>query len=68
MDLPVVVESAQAVFQAEPLRGRCQLRSGDFLSEVPPGGDPYLLKRVLVDRTDDEARTRFSNIRRAMAP
>jgi hypothetical protein len=67
-DLPVVVESAQAVFQAEPLRGRCQLVGGDFLAAVPAGGDLYILKRVLVDRTDDEARTLFTNIRRAMAP
>jgi len=66
-DLPVV-ESAQAVFQAEPLRGRCQLVGGDFLAAVPAGGDLYILKRVLVDRTDDEARTLFTNIRRAMAP
>ena len=27
-----------------------------------------MLKRVLVDRTDDEVRTLFTNIRRAMAP
>jgi SAM-dependent methyltransferase len=67
-DLPVVVESAQAVFQAEPLRGRCQLVGGDLLAAVPAGGDLYILKRVLVDRTDDEARTLLSNIRRAMAP
>ena len=67
-DLPVVVEGAQAVFDAEPLRGRCQLVGGDFLATVPPGGDLYILKRVLVDRTDDEARTLFTNIRRAIAP
>jgi len=35
---------------------------------VPAGGDLYILKRVLVDRTDDEVRTLFTNIRRAMAP
>jgi hypothetical protein len=67
-DLPVVVEGAQAVFQTEPLRGRCQLVGGDFLAAVPAGGDLYILKRVLVDRTDDEARTLLTNIRRAMAP
>src|SRR5262245_31984448 len=67
-DLPVVVESAQAVFQTEPLRGRCQLVGGDFLAAVPVGGDLYILKRVLVDRTDDEARTLLTNIRRAMVP
>ena len=66
-DLPVVVEGAQAVFQA-PLQERCQLVGGDFLEAVPGGGDLYILKRVLVDRTDDEARTLFTNIRRAMAP
>ena len=68
MDLPVVVEGAQSVFQTEPLRGRCQLVGGDFLAAVPAGGDLYILKRVLVDRTDDEARTLFTNIRRAIAP
>jgi hypothetical protein len=56
-DLPVVVEGAQAVFQTEPLRGRCRLVGGNFLEAVPAGGDLYILKRVLVDRTDDEART-----------
>jgi hypothetical protein len=40
----------------------------DFLAAVPAGGDLYILKRVLVDRTADEARTLFTNIRRAMAP
>jgi hypothetical protein len=67
LDLPVVVEGAQAIFQA-PLQGRCQLVGGDFLAAVPAGGDVYILKRVLVDRTDDEARTLFTNIRRAIAP
>jgi hypothetical protein len=67
-DLPVVVEGAQAAFQTEPLLGRCQLVGGNFLEAVPAGGDLYILKRVLVDRTDDEVRTLFTNIRRAMAP
>ena len=56
------------MFQTEPLRGRCQLVGGNFLEAVPAGGDLYILKRVLVDRTDDEACTLFTNIRRAMAP
>jgi hypothetical protein len=68
LDLPVVVEGAQAVFHTEPLRGRCQLVGGDFLAAVPAGGDLYILKRVLVDRTDDEARTLFTNIRRSITP
>jgi hypothetical protein len=68
MDVPAVVEGTQAVFDAEPLRGRCQLVGGDFLAAVPAGGDLYILKRVLVDRPDDEAHTLLTNIRRAMAP
>jgi hypothetical protein len=68
VDVPTVVEGAQAVFHTEALRGRCQLVGGDFLAAVPAGGDLYILKRILVDRTDDEARTLLSNIRRAMAP
>jgi len=67
-DLPVVLEGADAVFQTQPLRSRCQLVGGNFLEAVPAGGDLYILKRVLVDRTDDEARTLFTNIRRAIAP
>ena len=68
LDVPAVVEGAQAVFQAETFRGRCQLVGGDFLAAVPAGGDLYILKRVLMDRTDDEARTLLTNIRRAMVP
>jgi O-methyltransferase domain len=68
MDMPAVVEGAHAVFDTETLRGRCQLVGGDFLTAVPAGGDLYLLKRILVDRTDDEAHTLLRNIRRAMAP
>ena len=67
-DLPTVVEGAQMVFRPETFRGRCQLVGGNFLVTVPAGGDLYILKRVLVDRTDDEARTLLTNIRRAMAP
>jgi C-methyltransferase len=68
MDLPAVVEGAHTVFGTATLRGRCQLVGGDFLTAVPAGGDLYLLKRILVDRMDDEARTLLRNIRRAMAP
>ena len=68
VDLPSGRGGAHAVFDVEPLQGRCQLVGGDFLEAVPAGGDLYILKRVLVDRTDDEAYTLLTNIRRAMAP
>jgi hypothetical protein len=66
-DLPVVVEGAQALFQTEPLRGRCQLMGGDFLAGVPAGGDLYILKRVLIERMTRPG-TLFAHIRRAIAP
>ena len=67
-DVPTVVESAHAVFQTDALRGRCHLVGGDFLGAVPAGGDLYILKRILIDWTGDEARTLLTNIRRAMVP
>ena len=67
-DVPSVVESAQAVLHTDALQGRCQLVGGDFLVAVPAGGDLYVLKRILIDRTDDEARTLLTNIRHAVAP
>jgi hypothetical protein len=67
-DMPSVVERAQAISQLGAFQERCQLVGGDFLKAVPAGGDIYILKRILIDRTDIEARTLLSNIRTAMAP
>jgi hypothetical protein len=45
---------------------RCKLVSGDFFESVPPGGDIYVLKRVLFDWTDEEAVRILENCRKAM--
>jgi hypothetical protein len=58
LDLPAVADSAHAVLQAAVSAGRCQIVGGDFLTAVPPGGDVYILKRILVDRDDARAPTR----------
>jgi hypothetical protein len=34
---------------------RCQVIGGDLLTAVPSGGDCYLLKRVVMDRSDEVA-------------
>ncbi len=68
LDLPQVVDGAQAVLGAEVAAGRCQLVRGDFLTAVPAGGDVYLIKRVLVDRDDTQARTLLTHCREAMGP
>ena len=47
---------------------RCELIEGDFFQSVPPGGDVYVLKRVLVDYTDEKALQIFRNCLAAMKP
>lgn len=47
---------------------RCKLVQGDFFTEVPQGGDSYLLKAILHDWNDDESRRILQNCRKAMGP
>jgi hypothetical protein len=68
LDLPSVVAGAQALLKSEIDSGRCQLSSGDFFLAVPPGGDVYLLKRILPAFNDTQALTILRNCRDAMTP
>lgn len=45
---------------------RLTLRTGDFLSWIPPNADAYLLKQVLHDWSDDQALTILRCCREAM--
>ena len=56
-DLPEVV--ARARWEAS--EGRCKVIGGDMLQSVPTGGDVYLIKRVMMDKTDEEAITVLRN-------
>ena len=38
------------------------------MTAVPVGGDVYIIKRVLVDRDDTQARTLLTHCREAMGP
>lgn len=67
LDLPSVVEGAQVMFETNDLHDRCQIIGGNFLSAVPSGGDVYILKRILMDHPDEQARTILTNIRDVMA-
>lgn len=67
-DLPLVVAGAQALLQPAVASGRCHISSGDFFLAVPPGGEVYLLKRILPAFTDTQARTILRTCRDAMAP
>lgn len=66
----VLFDQASGIEAAKAARGgplpRCQLVTGDFFSEVPSGGDAYILKRVLFDWTDEQALRILKNCRRVM--
>jgi hypothetical protein len=67
-DLPHVVAHSHAFLTAQGLPNRCQVEAGDFFSEVPRGGDIYLLRKVLHDWTDEEALAILRCCLAAMAP
>ncbi len=68
LDLPHVIELAKKHIKAQGLSGRCDLVAGDFLKEVPEGGDAYILKAVLHDWDDDHSIANLKNCNRAKAP
>lgn len=55
------------VVAAAPVRDRVEKVGGDFLKEVPAGGDLYLLKTILHDWDDATCLTILGNVRTAMA-
>ncbi len=62
LDLPHVIERARASLPA-----LIEAVAGDFLSAVPAGGDVYVLKHVLHNWSDDDARRILENCRDARA-
>lgn len=67
LDLPLVVERARALIDAEGLLDRCEIVGGSFFDEVPTGGDVYILNRVLPDWDDDQALRILERCGRSMA-
>ena len=63
-DLPEVVATAR--FEAPDLADRCDAVGGNMLQSVPPGGDVYVIKRVMMDKTDADAITVLRNCLAAM--
>jgi hypothetical protein len=57
-DLPEVVAAARL---DDDLAGRCVVVGGDMLRSVPAGGDVYMIKRVIMDRRDNDAKTILRN-------
>lgn len=67
-DLPHVVEEATPFLERAGVADRCTVVGGDIFTEVPAGGDTYLLSLVIHDWDDAAALTILRNCRRAMRP
>lgn len=66
-DTRVAIDGARAHLRSAGLEHRCDFIAGDFFTAVPGGADIYLLKSVLHDWADDEAR-RILNVCRGAIP
>ena len=64
VDRPHVVEEARARIVEAGLEDRCRAAAGDLFSDLPEGGDAYVLAIVLHDWDDDEARRILETCRR----
>jgi SAM-dependent methyltransferase len=62
---PAIAEASSGRGGALP---RCTLTVGNFFENVPAGADIYLLKLVLHDWEDEDARRILKNCRRVMRP
>jgi len=67
-DRPEVVRPARALVSAAGVADRVEVIGGDFLEEVPVGGDTYLLKSVACDWEDASLVVLLANIHAAMLP
>jgi hypothetical protein len=54
-DQPHVLDQAVPVLAAAGVAERCALVPGDFFQQVPPGGDAYLLRRIIHDWDDEQS-------------
>jgi hypothetical protein len=65
-DLPHVASMARKNLESTGLSARCRTEAGDFFRQVPPGGDVYLLRKVIHDWDDERARDILRTCRSAM--
>jgi hypothetical protein len=66
LDLASAIKDAKLLMEEAGLAERCELVSGSFLDFVPPGGDGYVLSRVIHDWNDDLALRILGNVRRVV--
>jgi hypothetical protein len=67
-DRPEVLPGAEAFLTEAGVRDRCELVGGDFFTEVPAGGDAYVLALIIHDWPDEAATAILRTCHRAMEP
>ena len=65
-DMRHVLDTASPFIVRAGLQERCALAAGNFFDCVPTGADIYILKKVIHDWDDSDARTILGNCRKAM--
>jgi len=68
LDRPEALADAPRYLAGECVGDRVELVAGDFLRQVPPGGDLYVLSQILHNWDDESARTIVRNCHRASRP
>ena len=68
LDRPEVMDAARDTVAGLGLEDRVEFVGGDFLEEVPEGGDLYLLKGILHDWDDEHVARILANCHRAARP
>lgn len=53
-DAPAVVAGARELLKEHGVADRCEAIGGNFLENVPAGGDAYILKHIIHDWNDEE--------------
>jgi hypothetical protein len=66
-DRPAVITRLRSRPRPSTSQGRLTLHAGDFLAEVPSGGDVYVLSSIVSDFDDDDAATILRVCAAAMA-
>lgn len=67
-DRPEVIDEARLMITTRGLATRVELIGGDFFTEIPAGGDLYVLKSVLHDWDDAHCLRILTNCHRAARP
>jgi hypothetical protein len=65
IDLPEVVTN-DSLLETSKFADQCRVVGGNVLEAIPTGGDLYMVKRVMMGFSDDDARTILRNCRTAM--